>query len=901
MKRRMRLDLKKNSIPKTAELNILSPEDIKAALAACSGPGPSLFIDAVLDRTFPWCFDRAEHGNLILNHRGLADADKVFETLLASVFSTIDPGRLRLMLIDPKNLGETFRSFRAFGETGIDRVSGATAKTRAEISAKMNQAVEWVGRVMETSLKDRHADIDDYNSQPGVVIQPYMFVCIAGFPQDFDQQACDTLERIMSKGPKCGVHVLMTWNRTMQLPHGFNAGRLESMGAAVTLGPEGRVLATNAAGADVYVPVLDAAPSIERLRNLVTAASRRADSTAQVVVDFDAMIEGVFEGKVEMGGRAERIISPGEPWSANSGPGLIAPLGQSGANGVQPLILGESDGIAFHGLLVGATGTGKSNALRVIIASLAMLYSPEELELYLLDFKDGVSFAPFADHKLPHVRVVGLKSDIELGRITMRAAVDEMTARNNLMARVGVDKISDYRLQIDRNGRPRKMSRIVLIFDEFQTMLIDSQESRGLANENFALLSELLTKGRSAGIHVILATQSIANAGAERVRDVMQHIAIRMLLRCAEKDSEFLLGPGNTEGTRLTGKGEMLFNDDYGAAGQTRKLKASLLDTQAWLPKMASLLRDRAERQGIAQQTVVFRGVEAPRMSEVLRFPPPTAATQRTARDQAVPLSIGVPLSLKPVETIRLRRRGGQNLLVVDRRPEQAAGQITGLLLTALASHAPSALSVDIHDRSEDDDWCAVAERIAVAFPEQVQLSGVDRELTQAQHGLQLTTLLGKTLRLIEAAEQRPSKERPTHLLVLTGMQRIAALRNRLGGGLRSRDEGAALPPELALTEVLTRGPDVGVHCILWVDSIGNLDGFHDWLRHCGWRSVGPGIEAETRRLLDNELPALAVNRSVLFDVEATTRHSVFRPFVLPSDDWLLETLHRIGTLDREK
>ena len=80
--------------------------------------------------------------------------------------------------------------------------------------------------------------------------------------------------------------------------------------------------------------------------------------------------------------------SPEKWWTAKTSSELTVPVGRAGATRLQSLRLGR--GVAQHALIAGKTGSGKSTLLHALISNLALCYSPEEVELYLVDFKKGV-------------------------------------------------------------------------------------------------------------------------------------------------------------------------------------------------------------------------------------------------------------------------------------------------------------------------------------------------------------------------------------------------------------------------------------------------------------------------------------------------------------------------------
>ena len=132
---------------------------------------------------------------------------------------------------------------------------------------------------------------------------------------------------------------------------------------------------------------LDAPPNEITTTQIVKSIGDKAEDTHRVEVPFS-------------------VIAPkqNEIWSKSTSDKVAIPLGRSGATKLQNLTLGR--GTAQHALIAGKTGSGKSTLLHVLVTNLALWYSPEEVEFYLVDFKKGVEFKTYATHKLPHARVV---------------------------------------------------------------------------------------------------------------------------------------------------------------------------------------------------------------------------------------------------------------------------------------------------------------------------------------------------------------------------------------------------------------------------------------------------------------------------------------------------------------
>jgi S-DNA-T family DNA segregation ATPase FtsK/SpoIIIE len=195
--------------------------------------------------------------------------------------------------------------------------------------------------------------------------------------------------------------------------------------------------------------------------------------------------------------------------------GLRAPIGRSGG-GVLWLDL-ERDGP--HGLLAGTTGSGKSEALRTLVSSLALHHPPERVTFLLVDYKGGAAFGPLTD--LPHT--VGVVTDLtpDLAHRAITSLRAEVLARERLLRRHGATDLTDLR-RLTSSAPPA----LVVVVDEFAT----------LARELPDLLDgfvDLAQRGRSLGLHLVLATQRPAGVVTESIR---ANTGLRIALRVAGTD-----------------------------------------------------------------------------------------------------------------------------------------------------------------------------------------------------------------------------------------------------------------------------------------------------------------------------------------------------------------------------
>ena len=215
---------------------------------------------------------------------------------------------------------------------------------------------------------------------------------------------------------------------------------------------------------------------------------------------------------------------------------LRVPLG-SGEQG-QPvhLDLKESalQGLGPHGLVVGATGSGKSELLRTLVLGLALTHAPEQLNLVLVDFKGGAAFAGLAG--LPHVAglITNLADDLALVA-RMREALDgELVRRQEVLRAAGdVGSARDLARARAAGADVPALPSLLVVVDELSELLAADPELADL----FVRLGRL---GRSLGVHLLLASQRLEEG---RLRGLDAHLSYRIALRTfSAAESRAVLG-----------------------------------------------------------------------------------------------------------------------------------------------------------------------------------------------------------------------------------------------------------------------------------------------------------------------------------------------------------------------
>ena len=215
---------------------------------------------------------------------------------------------------------------------------------------------------------------------------------------------------------------------------------------------------------------------------------------------------------------------------------LRVPIGVG--TGGRPVVLDLKEaahsGMGPHGLVVGATGSGKSEMLRTLVSSLLIGHGPDRLALMLVDFKGGATFA--AMEHIPHIAgmITNLQDDLTLVDRMRDALYGEMQRRQEVLKAAGnLPNVTVYQDRIDAGEDLPPLPHLLVIVDEFSELLT--------AKPDFAELFVAIGRiGRSIGVHLLLASQKLE---VGKIRGLESHLSYRISLRTfSEGESRDAIG-----------------------------------------------------------------------------------------------------------------------------------------------------------------------------------------------------------------------------------------------------------------------------------------------------------------------------------------------------------------------
>lgn len=374
---------------------------------------------------------------------------------------------------------------------------------------------------------EEYGDVAKYNDSKNRVVVPYDVVVINDYQKCVNEMS--DLDALFENGHKGGIYFILMNNLD------FKSDR--DIDSLMALKDFYQVLEAENFGnysKDAFIrctPILDNPILAKACFNYINEGAE-LPQVAVARVDYDKILSKGFE---------------------TIDKAMVIPVGSS-ENG--ELVDFTIDTVShIHCFIIGQSGTGKSVFLHDVIIGAMAKYSPDELELYLMDFKiGGVEFNRYRNEK--HVKALLVdNSDIQITLEILRDISNKMRERGKQLRASGVSNIVEY----NQVNPTKKMPRIVFIADECHVMFptMNSKDTK-LYREISEILQKIAKEGRSQGVHLVLATQTIAQA--EISSEILNNISDFYLLKCSPSDSERLVR-GSVDTTSGLKTGQVLHHD----------------------------------------------------------------------------------------------------------------------------------------------------------------------------------------------------------------------------------------------------------------------------------------------------------------------------------------------------
>lgn len=634
------------------------------------------------------------------------------------------------------------------------------------------------GNLRDKMMKalQEYGDVVRYNNEKNRVVVPYDVVVISGYKRCLGQMR--EVAPLFESGYKGGIYFILMNETDYQVDKSTIDSLMAMTNAYQTLDVEnyGRY------SKDAFIrctPILDNPILAQACFNYINEGAEVQVVTASV--DHDKMLSAGFE-------HIEKA--------------MVIPVGSSENGDLVDFTLDTVGHI--HTFIIGQSGTGKSVFLHDIIIGAMAKYAPDELELYLMDFKiGGVEFNRYKNEK--HVKALLVdNSDIQITLEILRDISNKMRERGKMLRSSGVSNIVEY-----NNVNPTKrMPRIVVIADECHVMFPSSNSREAkLYREISEILAKIAKEGRSQGVHLILATQTIAQA--EISSEIVNNISDFYLLKCSPGDSERLVR-GSVETTSQLKTGQVLHHGiDVDVV-----FKSTYLPTNEALEVISKI---NNKTKSYKNDQFYFVGSQIFKLDDGVK----SLLTQQGTAKATMALGRSIDTKMEPV-MIPLRDEYADNVILFGINDEE---QVSRTTMASLLSLRASNKAVKI--------------KVINCLPaEQVNTIKTLNELAKKGE-LELLTPQGCGKALYDMATSIKNRDAEQTVLYILGQERFREL--RMDAEIEIDNGGSQTPSDdfgfsssafsatgsgdtafnsyqKALDYILKNGAEAGVHVVLQID-----------------------------------------------------------------------------------
>lgn len=795
--------------------------------------------------------------NYIFRYGGNA-SDRIRE--LASgigmrLFMMMQLGKVNFTFYDPVALGGSFAEFSRLVDMDTrssELINGQIWTSSEDIESKLRILTEHISGITQRCLRGEFDNIYGYNKDAGYNAEAYQVIMVMDYPAGLSDEALRLLEQVAQSGPKCGVFTVIFSSAVQKTQLEGSvihlAESLETYFTSMQYDAEHaqfKCLLSDASKKFIWKPAPGPA---EEQSNII------ADILRESIKNMDKIVIGTERVK-----NAER--------SDSTLKGIRVPIGIHGANSVQYLTLGS--GGCHHALIAGVAGMGKSSLLHTIVMHALEQYSPEELEIYLVDFKRGVEFKIYADYRVPQFRVIAIESEREFGYNVLKAIDREQKIRadifKNAKGGTHVEKIEQYR----QNGG--KMPRILVIMDEFHELFTEDDE---ISTQSAIMMERIVRQGRAFGVHMILASQSYANVkGLDKA--VYDQMAVRIVMKCSSDDADMLLenGSGMVDLISIEDAGKAVYNSDGGSKEACSMFRSVYIYPQEHSEKLA-VCAEKYMQFPADKTRILLSNIEDNAFCKFNRFAEDDykAVVERQ-------MIIGEPLAIDTNMNMDFARESCSNMLMVGDNTEKARNMLTFSLVSICVDYwlkhgkkAPEKPIIHFMNFKplNDSYFVDIPKMISDALPAYI-------DYVNCGDADEIGSLLGRLYGQCSAPEAEDE------YVMIFGYQRAEILRSEAmieaGGGQVAICD--------AVRYLLDKGPKSGIHTLIWQDKFkGSIAEDSDMLSRFNMRvAFEMPADALMSFVMEENINAIDENTAVYYN--SLYDNQRFRSYQTPNIDWM--------------
>jgi hypothetical protein len=722
-------------------------------------------------------------GNLLFkyskkNRQSCFDA---VNALICRMLAATESGKMKVVMVDFGEMEGTCSEFQ-----GLNKAVYKMISRNDEFTKELTTEASYTENVIQNLLQGEVTDIAEYNRTKTEKV-PYTLLVLKDISAGCGEFG-EKLVKVMRNGSRAGVFVLLLLDEIDARSSEESLKVLHQIQKVLKVVP---------------IKTRNFAMPLQENANSDSSQIIRSESFSSPIIS--SIIRRVNQG-LEM--RSETILkfneyrlSKKDWWSGQSAKRIDLPFGLTKEMKTAAFQITQESG-QNSAVVIGIPGSGKSVFLHTIIASAITHYSPKELQLYLLDFS-GVEFNVYANHKLPHARVIAPEAEREFGLSILREVYQEGNRRMALCRDNGVTNIVELKQQNPELVVPR----LLVIIDEFQKIFEVDNDS--ISKDANAKIHAIIQEYRKFGINLILATQKLPFDGVVPY----DLIANRVVFKSDPRDFEKLIKwPFSTPLPRLL-TGYCVYNNESGAEFANRVVHSFFINASK---ELETLLAEVSEFAKTHPEMMDNHRLRAFRSDELPEFTERVVKRSHFAPQEApseVGVYLGESIAISDYHVyVPLTRDSKNNILIIGGAPGLSKCIAYHTMMSEIAAHTEKSCNVILMNFMTKDDPMRDlfhSDLYAAAY----EYSNIE----EAKSEEEVKDYLQFVKNVIDKRKNDASMPMIHFFINIFEFQR-----GRMFDGTGSHGDSQSECTHL-LEYIMRNGPLVGVFTVLQVDNLDNL------------------------------------------------------------------------------
>ena len=470
-----------------------------------------------------------ENGDSVLFSHDEASGERanaILNSVAMRMLNSVSACMMRFILFDEVGYG-SFKELKSIDPAEfntqrmmVKSIIYGEGKNESEMSSLLSELDNSFSRI--EGQRSNYSSIREFNQNNPLSKKNYQPILMSNYPSGLKIEGFKILSKIVSNCSKWGGTVFLAQPDNMT-----SSVKPELLSAKSEL--DKKLLSFRIENGKKEIAILTSSSLCEKKAKIFLYGLPNKDIRMNDIAP-DLRKRSVEASKVKINlTDAGDIFLPKEKWfKENSDYGISVPIGYE-ENGI-PYEL-QFDDAHVNAIITGRTGSGKSNLVHALIMGTLMRYSPEEVKIYLIDFKNATDYSVYAKrYYLPSFASISLADDPEFALSILESIEKEVKNRSSVISDSDTKKIG--------TSTNRKLCRILLIIDELYVLA--EKASDELRKQIMDKIDTLTHQTRAYGIHTIVCGQDLNKL--ERYDTIMEQCATRIALHCSDEQVQGLFG-----------------------------------------------------------------------------------------------------------------------------------------------------------------------------------------------------------------------------------------------------------------------------------------------------------------------------------------------------------------------